>query len=176
MAGCAPASPSNHCSYRDLCLGMDAASFREHAKVFASLVDGLGSQHSPKEPDLSLSDIRARDGRVYSFVVRYSPHVVPDERTLVAKISEIYGPASDTTQDTETDKFKYGFTMTTHRLWRSDAASISLDIRKTIFESLEPSYEYTLRFSDADVEADLSAAAEEQGRTERKAREDSFVP
>jgi len=176
MAGCAPASPSNHCSYRDLCLGMDAASFREHAKVFASLVDGLASQHLPKEPDLSLSDIRAKDGRVYSFVVRYSPHAVPDGRTLVAKLSEKYGPPADTTHETETDKFTHGFTMTTHHLWRSDAASITLDIRKTIFESLEPSYEYTLRFSDVDVEAGLSAAAEEEGRTERKARDDSFVP
>ena len=176
MAGCAPASPSNHCSYRDLCLGMDAASFREHAKVFASLVDGLASQHLPKEPDLSLSDIRAKDGRVYSFVVRYSPHAVPDGRTLVAKLSEKYGPPADTTHETETDKFTHGFTMTTHHLWRSDAASITLDIRKTIFESLEPSYEYTLRFSDVDVEAGLTAAAEEQERAKRKTQEDSFVP
>ena len=69
-----------------------------------------------------------------------------------------------------------GFTMTTHHLWRSDAASITLDIRKAIFESLEPSYEYTLRFSDADAEGGLNAAAEEEERAKRKAREDSFVP
>src|SRR5206468_12471391 len=59
------------------------------------------SQHSPKEPNLSLSDIRAKDGRVYSFVVHYSPHAIPDEGTLVTKVSEIYGAASDRTQRSE---------------------------------------------------------------------------
>jgi hypothetical protein len=155
---------------------MDAATFREHAKVFASLTDDLASQPSSKKLELSLSDVEVRDGRVYSFVVHYSRNAFPDERTLVAKLIETYGPASDTSQHTETDGFDHGLTMTTHHLWRSDAASIILDIRKTISDSVERSQEYTLRFADLDVEADLSTAADGTGKGQLRAREGSVAP
>jgi len=61
---------------------------------------------------------------------------------------------------------------TTHR-WGSPEATITLEIRKTVFDSVASLLAYSLHFSDTDVEAGLNVAADEGGS---RAREDSFVP